>query len=295
MRNLRLFAMALATMSLAAHSEEKPKPKPLPVFKDPYAALNDTELEAKVQPLLAQPATLVLSQEILPTPNVLPIMSEGVDIEIVLPHNRCEAGTMTWGSLATGYTSCRVLGRGQTIFATLRELAGLKATQRDYRSWTIGQTPVPMKAEWIKPKEHFATAAEYDYCMFRPDIEENGASIHARPRSTIGRFTLDTGVKIHPGKEYWGTHPGTSRLLMPVRMTPVPSPENEAYRNQGDLLKRSDFWIHSHENIRDPMPLESSSTFGCPRLPRACEENMQEFVAAQNATGKLPILLIIEE
>jgi hypothetical protein len=82
---------------------------------------------------------------------------------------------------------------------------------------------------------------------------------------------------------------------MPVRMTPLVSDQNEAYRSHGALLERSDFWIHAHENLRDAMPLESSSTYGCPRLPRACEEEFQAWVEERNTRGILPVLAIFEE
>jgi hypothetical protein len=78
-------------------------------------------------------------------------------------------------------------------------------------------------------------------------------------------------------------------------MTPIVSEGNEAYRNQGALLRRKDFWIHAHENLRDTMPLESSSTYGCPRLPRACEEEFQAWVEERNVRGILPVLAIFEE
>ena len=289
------FAFLLASFASLAHAEGPPKPPlPLPIFRDPFAGLSDAEVEARVPHFRTERAPTVLSRELVPQVAVQS-PAPGADVEIVLPKNRCAPGIMTWGSQEEGFTSCRVLGRGQTVFASLRTLAGLRATQRAYRSWSIGQTSISHRAEWVKYKEHFGTERDYDYCMFKPDIETNGATIRERPVSTIGHYTLDTGRDIHRGKEYWGTRIGSSQLLMPVRMTAIYSPENEAYRNQGDLLKRDDFWIHSHENIRDEIPLETSSTFGCPRLSRACEQEFQEWVAVQNARSKLPVLRIVEE
>jgi hypothetical protein len=290
-----LLSFSFMSLGFASESSDVPKPPPMPKFRDPYAALNDAELAAKIPVLKAQSTSLLLSGEILPESGAQPIQAEGVDVEVILPQNRCETGTLTWGSADEGYTRCRVLGRGQTLFASLRDLAGLKATQRDLRNWVIAETPVSLKAEWIKNKEHFGTQSQYDFCMFRPDVEFNGASIRTRPRSTIGRFTLDSGKLIHKGKKSWGTRLDSSELLMPVRMTPIVSEGNEAYRNQGALLARKDFWIHAHENLRDTMPLESSSTYGCPRLPRACEEEFQAWVEGRNARGILPVLAIFEE
>jgi hypothetical protein len=279
----------------ADESSDVPKPPPFPIFRDPYKGLSDAELLEKVPHLKAVRGPAIPSSEIRPETNAEPIQSVGADVEIVLPKNRCETGYLTWGSLEQGYTRCRVLGRGQTVFASFRELAGLRATQSKYRGWIIGETGLSHRAEWIKNKEHFGTRADYDYCMYRPDYQYNGASVRERPRSTIGHYTLDSNKKIHPGKTYWGTRLGSSALLVPVRMTPVVSPENEAYRNEGDLLKRGDFWIHSHENKRDSIPLETSSTFGCPRLSRACEQVFQAWVENENLRGKLPRLIIVEE
>lgn len=290
-----LLIFSFTSRARASESSDVPKPIPMPKFRDPYAALSDAELEAAIPVLKAQSSSLVLSGEILPEAGAQPIQSEGADVEVVLPQNRCETGYLTWGSADEGYTRCRVLGRGQTLFASLRDLAGLKATQRDLRNWVIAETPVSLKAEWIKNKEHFGTQAQYDLCMFRPDFEFNGATVRTRRRSTIGRYTLDTGKQVHQGKKSWGTRLNSNELLMPVRMTPIVSDGNEAYRNQGALLRRSDFWIHSHENLRDTMPLESSSTYGCPRLPRACEEEFQAWVAERNARGILPVMAILEE
>ncbi len=290
-----LLVFFFTSFAIARESSDVPKPPPMPQFRDPYALLSDAELEAKIPVLKAQSSSLVLSGEIFPESGAQPIQAEGVDVEVVLPQNRCEAGTLTWGSPDEGYTRCRVLGRGQTLFASLRDLAGLKATQRDLRNWVIAETPVSLKAEWIKNKEHFGTQSHYDLCMFRPDVEFNGATIKTRPRSTIGRYALDTGKRIHKGKKTWGTRLNSAELLMPVRMTPLVSDQNEAYRNQGALLERKDFWIHAHENLRDAMPLESSSTYGCPRLPRACEEEFQAWVEERNARGILPVLAIFEE
>lgn len=291
----RHFLFALAGFASFAHAVENPKaPPPLPIFRDPFAGLSDAELEARVPHFAAERTPTILSRELVPRV-ALEGPEPGADVEIVLPKNRCAPGLITWGSREEGFRSCRILGRGQTVFASLRTLAGLKATQRAYRSWSIGQTNISHRAEWIKQKEHFGTESQYDYCMFKPDIQTNGATIRERPVSTIGHYVLDTGRDIHRGKESWGTRIDSSQLLIPVRMTAIYSPENEAYRDQGDLLRRDDFWVHSHENIRDEIPLETSSTFGCPRLSRACEQEFQAWVAVQNARAKLPVLRIIEE
>jgi hypothetical protein len=280
----------------AADSEA---PLPLPSFSDPYAALSPLDLESELKPLPASKAEQPKSKELKPQ-DAVQAPAEGAGVELRLPKNLCEAGTMVWGSRETGYRSCKALGRGQTVFGSLRLLGGLKKTQSSYKSWIIGETPMSLRSTIdIKHREHFGTDTHYDYCMYRPDTETNGASIHERPDSSIGRFTLDTGPSVHRGKQKWGELPGgtsrSRRYIAPVRLTRVPDERNRAYRSQGRLTSRDDLWIHSHEMLRNEAPLEGLSTWGCPRLPQACQIEFQAWVLSENAAGRHPLLRIVQE
>jgi hypothetical protein len=272
---------------------DEEKPMSLPKFENPFEADTDEVIATKVTVLPVQDTNLHLSKEI-PVERSLVPLPEGVDVEILLPRNRCELGTLRWGSREEGVYECRVLGRGQSVFGSLKLLAGLQATQKAYKKWTIGTLPRALTAKAIKKKEHFGTEAEYTHCMFSPESVTNGSTITERPHSKIGHYLLDTGKRLHPGKEKWGHRLDAKGYLVPVRMNKVDDPGNKAYANEGILLQRYDFWLHSHENGKDEFPLEAHSTWGCPRLTRSCVTEVQAWVAKQNEAGKKPMLVVRE-
>ncbi len=294
---LILFFTSLPTLADEASDTQAPLVRPR--FSDPYADLSDAALLGRVKPLPALQRVLRKSID-LRSQVAASAPSEGFDVELRLPKNLCEAGTITWGSPQSGYRSCKALGRGQTVFGSLRLLAGLKKTQSAYKSWTIGQLPMRLRSTIdIKHREHFGTDTSYEYCMYKPDTESNGASVSERPGSQVGHYLLDTGPTLHSGKQKWGERSegmsGEGRYILPVRMTRVVHESNRPWLRVGRLLSRSDFWIHSHELIRNDAPLEGLSTWGCPRLPQSCQVEFQAWVAAENAAGRQPKLRIVQE
>lgn len=270
-------------------------PLPLPRFLNPYENLSDEQIKEDVSVLSASEKVLHIAQELHPEKSVEVIPDKDVGVDILLPRNRCELGTIRWGSQDEGYSQCKVLGRGETLFGSLKLLAGLKATQKTYKSWQIGEMPTAVLSSAIKYKEHFGTDKEYGYCMYRPESESNGATLTTRPDTTIANYYLDTGSNIHPGKDKWGKDAESRKFLLPVRMTKIQASANQKYSNEGMLIYRNDFWIHSYEDAKDSMPLEAHSTWGCPRVSHSCMKEIQEWVATQNEKGIKPLMRVRQE
>ncbi len=284
----------LSKQHIAGVDSDQIKPLPLPKFVNPFDADTDDVIASKVKVLRAESQNLHIAKSLTSRP-VNVTMPEGVDVEIWLPRNRCELGWIRWGTKETGISECQVLGRGQSIFGSLKLLAGLQATQKSYATWNIGELPRPLTAVAVKNKEHFGSDTEYTHCMFKPESENNGSTITTRENSKIGHFLLDTGAKLHRGKEKWGRIPDSKSYLLPVRMNKIDDPSNRKYSKEGILIYRYDIWMHSYEDAKDEFPLEAHSTWGCPRLPRSCMQEVQQWVAEQNALDKKPYMIVHQE
>jgi len=233
------------------------------------------------------------SEAIVPQTAAIKVEEENV-IEIYIPENRCQTGWIKWGNEETGYFKCPTLGRGDSVIGSLQLLAGLKAKVSEYNSWILSENAGAFTEKNTKPNSRFEGENSYNYCLSRPENLTNGNTIAFRPDTTIGVYDLQTGPKVHDGKEEWGTVPGSKRRLLPLKMVKIPDARVNRYASEGRLITRDDFWVHSHENDRDAWPLEAISTWGCPRLSRRCQVAIQKWTASALAEGR-PLRLKVQE
>jgi hypothetical protein len=234
-----------------------------------------------------------ISQSILSFSSLSANLPDHAIVEVFLPKNRCETGFLRWGDPVKGFRKCLILGRGESFFGNLEDFnKAKKANPKTYKDWIVGELPESLNKNDVDEDEQLGKNPTYTHCMYRPETQFNGATITYRKNSTIGSYSLDTGEKIHPGKEKWGKQ--GDQFLLPIRMNKIADPRNENYDKEGKLTQRDNFWFHSHKNKFLNSPLEGLSTWGCVRMPPSCMIEMQRWVSEANEKELKPQANVIQ-
>lgn len=228
-----------------------------------------------------------ISQSILSLSSLSANLPNHAIVEVFLPKNRCETGFVRWGDPVKGFRKCIILGRGESFFGNIEDFnKAKKANPKTYKEWIVGELPESVVKTDVDEDEQLGKDTTYTHCMYRPETQFNGASITLRENSTIGQYNLDTGEKIHPGKDKWGKQ--GDQFLLPIRMNKIADPRNAKYDKEGKLTQRDNFWFHSHKNKYLNSPLEGLSTWGCVRMPPSCIIEMQRWVSEANDQSLKP-------